>query len=275
MRHRRSYVVFAVAFVVHLLATMLSAHAAEPAPWIAPAIDGATFTPTVADDGAITWRARWVLARETVDLLRDRDVVLRLATPLPRGETLAPSRGVEAVLEDERITAVRVSAGALEIRESGMGRDVRATFVQRGSRGVLGAPFVLGDAVQILDVAPANGARLEIDPRGPFVRHVGYFAPDSLTHAARQQARSVTWFGGDVMESALYARGDDVRAAGRIAGEAFTRQQIAARTVLPIAGIFVAIVAALFVAMRRLRHAAGAERADALLALEIERADAR
>jgi hypothetical protein len=267
MKRWRSLALVA-ALVVHTLAA--PARADVPAAPIA----GALYTPAVADGGAVTWYARWILTQETVTALLDGPMELRFAVPLPAGETLAPRRGVEPVLEDGRLVAVRLTAGALDLRESGYRSDVSAVFTQREPRGTLGAPFVAGDAVQILDAAPQGGARLELEPRQPFVRRVGYVAPDAVGHAARQGARDVTWFYGGMKHFALYARGDDVRAAGGIDGKALSARDVSARAVLPIAAVFAVLVGGLVVAMRRLRRAASAERADAILALEIDEAGA-
>jgi hypothetical protein len=253
MRHRRSYVLFAVAFVIHTLASM-TAHGAE--------LETALVTPEVAEDG-VTWHARYVL-REA------EPTVLRFAVPLPRGEEMLPASGVGPIVEDGRIAGVRIDA--LPTRESGRQRDVHVAFRQKDPHGVLGVPFVEGDAVQILDLVPDGGARVEVDAKAPFVRRVGYVAPDAIGAGARQGARAVTWFG---KRSALYARGDDVRAAGGLHGEALTKPQIARRAALPIGGLFVVIVGALIVAFRKVRHAASVERADAILARELDAVEAR
>lgn len=210
----------------------------------------------VRQDEALVWNVRWVLAAE--ELEDDEQGVIRFAVPLPPGETLLARPDVTAVIEDGHIVGVRVD------KKRGDGRMVEATFVQPGhvAHGVLGVPFADGAAIQIVDADLGGGARLEIDRDRALDRRVG--------HAAREEACRLTSYAPQPSDTALYLRGTDVRTARGLHGSVVTIGERTARMSAIAAVVFIAIVGSLFVGWRRVRRAAAVERADAVLAQEIE-----
>jgi hypothetical protein len=234
----------------------------------------ALYTPTRTDDG-IQWDARWVLSQEVVASLgKDDTVVLRFARALPEDETMSierPFPGVstlEPLEEGRRLVGVRVPASLVDAR------TVHAVLVQRVPRGpeslLVGAPVAEGAAVQIVDGALGPDTRLDPDPSG-FEKHVGYTTALGIDHAARAEARRATSYEARLSGNAIYVRGDDVRDRGLLHATVTTTQSRARHAFFGIAAAFAAVVVGLLVALRRLRHAASVERADALLAAEIDR----
>lgn len=265
------------------VAIAASAPAAPPHPpaaiaAIAPAaspelhVSGALFTPTRTDEG-IAWRAHWVLTPESsVELETGPPRVLRFATALAEGQTVEAGFGVAPFVEAGAVTGVVVERGAAE------GRVVRATVRQRlggdGRTSVhLGAPVAGGNALQIIDADLGAGTRLEIETGRALERHVGFVAPPGIGHAAREEARRLTGYEARVNGAALYVRGDDVRSGHGIRARVLTPAARARGGTIALGAVFAVIVAALLAAVRRLRHAASVERADALLAAEVDALD--
>ena len=261
-------VVFVVVLV--LIALAGSAHAAPEALPADAQVAGALFTPTRSDDG-IDWSAHWVLTPDVAaDVEGGAKRVVRFAVPLRDGETLESTWGVTPLLDGGRVTGVIVDRAGLD------GRTVRAVVHQRARHDgtvPLGAPVAAGHAFQIIDGDLGGGTRLEVQT-GPFLeRGVGHVAPPGTSHAAREEARRLTGYDARVTGAPLYVRGDDVRAANGFAATVVTAKARGRGGFFAIAGIFAAFVGALLFAMRRLRHAATVERADALLAADLDALD--
>ena len=212
----------------------------------------------VKEDEALVWSTRFILARDATDGERSLGLV-RLAVPLPEGETLSPRDGVTPVVEGGRIVALRIESRAVD------GRIIDATFVQPGhvAHGPLGVPLADGLAVQIVETDMGGGSRLEIDRDRGLDRRVA--------QAARDEAVRLTAFTPQPSDTAVYLRGADVRAVGGLRGSVVTVGERAARMSIAVSVVFAAAIGALVVAWRRLRKSAAAERADAMLAAEIER----
>ena len=68
----------------------------------------------------------------------------------------------------------------------------------------------------------------------------------------------------------LYVRGDDVKTMGGLAAVIVTPQARGRSGAIAVALGFGAIIVALLVAVKRLRHQAGIEHADAVLAAEVD-----
>jgi hypothetical protein len=212
---------------------------------------------TARQDEALVWESRWVLAP---DELEQNRVVgdIRFAVPLPEDVTMRVAADARPIVEDGHIAGVHVD------RSRDDGRTVEATFVQKGHlpHGDLGVPFADGSAIQILDLDLGAGARIEIDRDRALDRRVG--------QAARDEAVRLTGYQPQPSDTALYLRGDDVRAAHGIRGSVVTVGERAARMSIIAAGVFVSIVVALVMGWRKVKKQAEAERADAVLAERIE-----
>ncbi|MBX3185892.1 MAG: hypothetical protein KF819_02710 [Labilithrix sp.] len=233
-------------------------------------VSSALFTPTRTDAG-ITWDARWTLTPDAPATLDDgRGHVLRFAIPLSEGETLDPSPAISAVTEDGRIVGVRLARGAAS------DRVVRATLRQPSPRSLrdvpLGAPVAAGTALQIVDADLGGGTRFELASPGTLERHVGHVSPPGVGHAQREEARRLTGYKEIVTGAPIYVRGDDVHHAGGLVASVVTPGARSHGGAIALGGGFVAAVAALLFAVKRLRTQATVERADALLAAEVEAA---
>jgi hypothetical protein len=251
-----------------------SALGAEPAPLH---LATALYRPTREGD-TLAWHARWILAPDAVQrVLGGEPALLRFARPLPEGETLAFAPGVEPVIEDGHLAAVRVTAAGLDLRESMIGHTVRAELVQplaREARGpfVLGAPIVAGAAVQIVDGTIDASRHVELEPGGALESHVGHVSARAVSSDAREHARRLTGYEHRWSGHAIYVRGDDLDPGG-IRARIVDQKDVAHRGSIALAAIFAFVIANLVVVMLRLKRAAGVERADALLAAEIDGAD--
>ena len=263
-------IVFVALFA--LLATAATAHAAPgaPGPHHAEArVASALFTPTRVEDG-LEWRARWVLAPEAAgDIAQGATRAVRFAVPLTSAETFEPTFGVVPLTEAGVVVGVEVD------REGIDGRVVTATIHQHvardGALGVhVGAPVAAGNALQIVDGDLGAGSRLQVDTGRILERRVGYFAPPGISHAARDEAGRLTGYDARVSGLAIYVRGDDVKAASGLVATLETARTRGRHGTIGIAFVFGVLVLALFAAVRKLRHAASVERADAILAAEVD-----
>lgn len=217
----------------------------------------------------ITWDVRYILDMETADDFRGG--TLRFSVPLPAGETLRSAPGLLPVLEAGRIVGICVLPEALHAR------TVEASFLQPTSTAVhesiaLGAPVAEGNAVQIVEPRSQGDVRLDWTLDRTIERHVGYLAPRAVGASVREEARRLTDTHRTVTDMPLYVRGTDVAAVGGLRGRFVTPPARTTATALGVGALFAGIVVALVIAARRLRRAADAERADALLASEIDRA---
>lgn len=253
-----------------LIGLIGSAHAAPAVP-LAPSGDarvaGALLSPTRTDDGVL-WHAQWVLTPESAnEIAAGASLVVRFAVPLAEGASVEPSAGVRPVVEDGHVTGVVVD------RAAGAGRTMSAAVHHRTSLdGVrrYAAPVAAGSALQIVDGDLGEGVRFEVETGRYLEKGVGHVAPPGTSHAAREEARRLTGYTARVTGAALYVRGDDVRAQGGLTAAAITPRERNHRGAVAMAVAFAAIVIALGAAVRRLRHAASVERADALLASELD-----
>ncbi len=266
----RSAVVRIVFVVVLVLIALVagSAHAAPAETQLADAqLAGALFTPTRTDDG-IDWTAHWVLTPDaTADVARGVTRVIRFALPLGDDSTLESTDGVAPLVEGGRVTGVVVDSAALD------GRTVRAVVHQRAHHDGtirIGAPVAAGRAFQIVDGDLGGGTRLEVQTGRLLERNVGHVAPPGTSHAAREEARRLTGYDARVIGAPLYVRGDDVRAANGLSATIVTARARGRGGFVAIGAVFAVIVGALLYAMRKLRHAATIERADALLAADLD-----
>ena len=266
-----------ILFVVILVLVALagSAHAAPLEPADARPADarlaGALFTPTRTNDG-IDWNAHWVLTPDAAaELDGGARRVVRFALPLADGETIEPTWGVVPLIEGGYTVGVVVDRSGLD------NRTVRAVVHQRARRDGtirLDAPVGAGNTLQIIDGDLGAGTRLEVDTGRLLERAVGHVAPPGTSHAAREEARRLTGYDARVTGAPLYVRGDDVKAANGFTATIVTARARGHRSVMALGVLFAALVGALLFAMRKLRHAASVERADALLAAEVDALDA-
>ena len=134
----------------------------------------------------------------------------------------------------------------------------------------LGAPVAAGHAVQIIDGDLKTGVRLEVSTGRALERHVGYVVSPGVSHPAREEARRLTGYDARVSGAAIYVRGDDVKTAGGLTATLETPGERSRRGAVGIAIVFALVVALLLAAVRKLRHAASVERADAILAAELD-----
>lgn len=212
---------------------------------------------TAKQDDALVWNAQWVL---TPDELEGDTVSgdIRFAVPLPEGETMLPSSSVTPIIEGGHITGIRVDKPKTE------GRMVTAAFVQPqpAPHAPLGVPFADGSAIQIVDADLGAGARLELDRDRLLERRVA--------QAARDEAVRLTGHRPQPSDTAYYLRGDDVRAARGVRGSVVTIGERASRMSPIAAGVFLALVAGLVLGWRRVKKEAARERAEAVLAEQIE-----
>ena len=228
---------------------------------------GAVFTARAVDDG-LGWDARFIL---DVDAAFDfRGGVLPFAVPLPAGEELVPTPGLAAVTDGDRVIGLCVAREALR------DRTVSASFVQRTAPSAsvpieLGAPVAAGTAVQIIETSIGD-RRIEPAATPLLEKHVGYAAPRAISHGAREEARRLTDVRAKVSTSPIYVRGDDVHAIGGLKARIVDPRTRARRSAAGVGVAFAGIVGVLVLAARKLRDTASVERADALLASEIDHA---
>ena len=257
--------VFRLVFVVLLVLVALAgtAHASASDARLA----GGLLTPTRTEDG-ILWRAQWVLTPESADeIAAGSSLLVRFAVPLAEGATVEATPGIVPFAENGRVTGVVVD------RAAGAGRTMNATVRHRTSLDGAqryGAPVAAGSALQILDGDLGAGDRFEVETGHILEKGVGHVAPPGTSHAAREEARRLTGYTARVTGAAVYVRGDDVQAQGGLTATLITPHARGHRGTIAIGVLFGAIVLALAFAMRRLRHAAGVERADAILAAELD-----
>lgn len=263
--------VLRVAFVFALVLTFsaLSAPRAR-AQGEAVHVMGGLYTPVRTDD-RIVWSARWVLDLSDASAVAGgASRTLRFAAPLPEGETLDPTDGVEPIIEGGRLVGVRIDRRAL------FDRSVLATLRQpvdkSATAGIaIGAPIAAGTAAQIVDGDLGGGTRLEVSGVRGIERHVGYTGPVEIGHSAREEARRLTGYTPRVTGAPLYVRGEDVRSHGTLTADVVSASARKSRGGLAVGVGFVFVVGALIVAMKKLQGRASVERADAVLAAEIDR----
>ena len=257
-------------FFVVLLALVAFAASADAEPPRETAISAALFTPVRMQDG-LEWRIRWVLTPEAAhDLAEATPRAVRFAVPLAADEMLESTWGITPIVEHGAVVGVVLDQAGLT-----NGRVVAASLHQRiASEGVrevrVGAPVAAGSALQIIDADVGGGTRLAIEPGRLLEKRVGFMASPGASPAAREEARRLTGYVEHLSGAAVYVRGDDVKTLGGLVAALETPRARARGGVIGIAVLFAAVVLALGVAMRRLRHAAGVERADAILAAEVD-----
>jgi len=256
--------------LIALLAVAAGAHADPPPPLRETVVSTALFTPTRVADG-LEWHVRWVLSPEAAqDLADGSSRVVRFAVPLGPAETFESTWGITPVVEGGKVVGVVLDrAGVVD------GRVVTTTLHQpipsdHARGGPLGAPVAVGSALQIIDGDLGAGTRLELDAGRVLEKRVGYMAPPGASHAAREEARRLTGYEGRLSGAAIYVRGDDVKTLGGLVATLETPRARGRGGVVGLAFVFGAIVLALVAAVRRLRHDASVERADAVLAAELD-----
>lgn len=247
-------------------ALVLAAACANPAP-----IVGGISVARRTEEG-ISWDARFVLDVDTSFDFQGGKVTFAL--PLAAGERLLDQPGVTPIVEGDRITALCVEPSAIH------GRMIHVSFTQpatlRADRDTpLGAPIVAGTAVQIVDAPVGDEIRLERARGGGLEPHVGFLAARGIGHDAREEARRLTETPLLVGHTSIYVRGDDLRTSGALEGPLVGTRAKARSSIVGAALAFFGVVVALVFGARRLRRAATVERADAVLASEIEAASAK
>ena len=258
------------AVLIALVALAASAHAEPPTSPQPAAVTAALFTPTRVDDG-IEWHIRWVLTPEAAaDLGEGATRAARFAMPLGRDEQLEETWGVTPMMESGVVVGVVLDRTGLTD-----GRVIAATLHQRLPRDQvrdvrLAAPVVASSALQIVDADLGGGTRLELDPSRVLEKRVGFMAPPGVSPAAREEARRLTGYAEHLSGAAIYVRGDDVKALGGLVATLESPRARARGGEIGIAVAFGLLLVGLAVTVRRLRHAAGAERADAILAAEVD-----
>jgi hypothetical protein len=249
-----------------LLALAATAHAAVPHPEYPEAPRAQVASALLAprpEDGVLVWRARWVLAEVDATAIADgAGRTLRFAVPLGPADALDRTPGLTPLSENGLVTGVRVERAALD------GRIVAAKLRQNLTANaiLLGAPVLAGSALQIIDGEVGAGLRLHVAP-GVLETFVGYVAPPRVGHPAREEARRLTGYEVRLGGAPIFVRGDDL-AGGPLAAR--LEPVRSGGTVAAVAVVFVLLVGALAVALRRLHRAASLERADALLAAEVD-----
>ncbi len=258
------------AVLIAMVALAASAHAEPPTPPQSTAVAAALFTPTRVDDG-IEWHVRWVLTPEAAaDLGEGATRAVRFAMPLGPDEQLEKIWGVTPMMEKGVIVGVVLDrAGLID------GRVIAATLHQRLPRDQvrdvrLAAPVVASPALQIVDADLGGGTRFELDPSRELEKRVGFMAPPGASPAAREEARRLTGYAEHLSGAAIYVRGDDVKALGGLVATLQSPRARARGGEIGIAVTFGLLLVGLVAAVRRLRHAAGVERADAILAAEVD-----
>lgn len=250
-------------------ALVLAAACVNPAP-----IVGGISVARRTEEG-IGWDVRFVLDVDaSVDFRGGR---VTFAVPLPIGETMreeAEEAGLHPIIESDRIAALCVEPSAVH------GRVIHAFFTQktalRSDRATtLGAPIVAGTEVQIVDAPVGDDIRLEAVRGGGLEAHVGFLATRGIGHDAREEARRLTDTPLLVGHTSIYVRGDDLKTGGALEGPLVGTRAKSKASIAGAALAFVAAVAALLFGARRLKRAASVERADAMLASEIDDAAAR
>ena len=239
------------------------AEAATTGPSISLA--GAVLTPRSVE-GGLRWDARFILDVEAA--FDFQGGVLPLAVPLPAGTELTATPGVAALESGGRIVGLCVARGALH------DRTVSASFLRHlpatGPSPVeLGAPIAAGSAVQIVETSIGE-KWIEPIATSPLEKHVGYVAPHAISGGAREEARRLTGVPAKVSRSPIYVRGDDVHNIGGLSARIVDPRSRARGSAVGAGIVFACIVGALVLAARKLRDTASVERADALLASQID-----
>lgn len=133
---------------------------------------------------SLAWSSTFVLDLGADQATASEPWRVRLATPLPDGETLTGPEGVSAITEGGRIVGLHVDGTAVS------GRALTISLEQpigaHPGRLHLGAPLAAGDALQIIEVVGEDGARFEPDATLGLERRVGYFAPHALDGQERE-----------------------------------------------------------------------------------------
>jgi len=216
-------------------------------------------------EGGLSWDARFV-----VDIAAARDFqggAMMFAAPLP--DVVAPQAGIEAIVDGDRVTGLCVSPAALE------NRTIHAYFTQIAELSPrhdtqLGVPIVAGSAVQMVDAAVGDELRLESVRGGGLAPHVGFLAASGIGRDAREEARRLTDAPLPVGRTQIFVRGDDLRTGGALEGRLLGTRAKSPASIAGAALAFAFVVVALVGLARRLRRAASIERADAVLAAEID-----
>lgn len=215
---------------------------------------------------ALAWDARFIVDVDASFGFRGGRILL--AAPLPPGATLEPSLGVAAIVERDRVTGLCVGPEALRVDSISV--SVRQAGVPAGRPVALAAPIAEGAFVQIIAPTATPDLRVDLNAEGPIERHVGFVAARGIDHAARERARRLVDMSVDPSVNPVYVRGDDVRSTGGLTGRLEHARARSRGSALAALVAFAGVVAALLLVARRLRHHASVERADALLAAEID-----
>ena len=208
--------------------------------------------------------------RSTIVLPPDGDgapLRLRLAAPLPPGETLDAAPGVHAVFERDGIVAVDFAAapeGVAVLRFT-------QPNARRAARAHLGAPLVEGDAIQIVDVAGDGGARFEPAAELGLDRTVTELVQPGISLGDRGAAIAELDYHAPLGAVPLVLRADAALVArGGIDGTLTTFAERRRGAAAGISVAFIAAIIALWALQRRLGRAAHEEEAERALAAEYD-----
>lgn len=222
-------------------------------------IAGARLMPSKTPEG-IRWDARYIVDLDASSHFDGGTIAF--AAPLATGERLEPSPGVSPIVDPrtDRITAIAVERSAVH------GRTIQARFVAHELTE--SAPIARGSSVQIVE--PPSRMIIDVDPLHGFEKHVGYVAPRTIGHSAREEARRLTGTPIKLTENLVYVRGDDVRPDMGFKATLVDQGRRSQRGAAGVAVLFLGIVAGLGIAAKRLARAASAERAERILKAEID-----
>jgi hypothetical protein len=244
---------FIFAFVTTAMMFAASLAAAAPIP-----IAGARLLPSKTAEG-IRWDARYIVDLDASNHFEGGTI--ELAAPLPESERplIEPSPYITAVIDkNHRITGIQVAPEALR------GRSIEASFITTG----FSAPIAQGSSVQIIE--PPERMMIDVDPMHGFEKHVGYVAPRSISHSAREEARRLTDTSIKLTKNLTYVRGDDIRPETGFKAKLVDQKERTRSGSIGIGILFIGVVGSLIFAAKRLTHSASVERADRILKAEID-----
>ncbi|MDF2693290.1 MAG: hypothetical protein K0S65_1673 [Labilithrix sp.] len=220
----------------------------------------------------LAWDVRYIVDVDAA--FEFRGGALFFAVPLPEGERLLPTQGVSELMVANHVVGLCVA------REAIRDRTVSASLLQpialsADAAAPIGAPVASSGVVQIVETTLGEEARLDVSGRGVLEKHVGFVAAPGIGHDAREEARRLGNVEARIDTSPIYVRGEDVRALGGLSARLVDARARARSGAIGVLLLFAGVVGALLFAARRLRRSATVERADALLASEIDAAARR
>lgn len=196
-----------------------------------------------------------------------------LAFALPPSATIDASPEVAPVARDGRVVGLSLRVPYVDDRALSV--SITEPLDRRGREVRLAPPLAAGDAVQIVDVEGGGDLRFEPDARTHLARHVGFFAPVDLPPSARDAAdRAVGYRRARATDDPVYLTATSAIAAeGGLRGTLVSAAERLRTGALGAGAVFVALIAALALLLRKLAHAARIEQAERALAAEFAHLD--